>query len=188
MGLRDKYSPPFPRAFSAAPSTNGPNTCWRGPPAGSPGAQGSHCEPSSLRDLEQDRKVLSSLRPAPPAPYGLSPLPHIRGLTLGALKDRAGRGHGLLLISQRMYKAQSPAPSSETCNLSGRYRESQPPQGRRGCSCIRETLAGGLEAELARRWGSPSAPVLTHGVAIQQEHPVSQPTILQDQVERVRSV
>ena len=153
LGAQGQILTPLPRGLQRC--TNGPNPCWRGPPAGSPGAQGSHSEPSSLRDLEQDRKVLSSLRPPL---YGLSPPPHIRGLTLGALKDRAGRGHGPLLISQRMYKAQSPAPFSKTCNLSGRYRESQPPQCRRGCSCIKETLAGGLEAELTRRCGRPQCP------------------------------
>ena len=46
----------------------------------------------------------------------------------------------------------------------------------------------GVEAELARRCGGPQCPVLTHGIAVQQEDPVSQPAILQDQVERVRSI
>ena len=61
LGAQGQILTPRPQGLQRC--TKGPNTCWTGPPAGSRGTQDSHSEPSSLRDLEQDRKVLSSLRP-----------------------------------------------------------------------------------------------------------------------------
>ena len=102
--------PPCPGPSALHQWAKPPLERW-GPPTGSLGALGQSPEPSLLRSLEQDRKMLSSWAWGPF--FGLSPTPprsEVPEPTLEALKDRAGRGHSPLVISRNSVRDPTRCP------------------------------------------------------------------------------
>lgn len=101
--------------------------------------------------------------------------------TLGSPKGRAGEvtAHGTHFLEGQVRPDACQWPLSCPPSLSGQVQAaSRSICDRWGCSCIWEARPG--------LWGGPRS--LTHGVAVQEEDPVSQPAVLQHQVERVGPV